>query len=83
MILDIPEYNPENGIRLSWQDGFTIVASANNGALIVTANKAGLISLATQLLTLAQDEIPSGGHLHYDDGNSLEEGSNELVIQKM
>lgn len=49
---------------------------------MITANKPGLISLAKQLLTLAQDKVPSGYHLHFDEFNSLEEKSYELIIQK-
>ncbi len=48
----------------------------------LSANKAGLTSLAIQLLTLAQDNVPAGCHIHYDKFNSLEDGSIELVIQK-
>ncbi len=80
--IDIPTYNPNNGIKLNWQDNFEIVTKSEAGDIIITANKAGLISLATHLLTLAQDEVPSGCHIHYDETNSLENGSVELVIQK-
>jgi len=48
---------------------------------IVSANKAGLISLAKNL-TLLADEL-SGSHIHLDDYNSLEEGSSELIIEKI
>ena len=52
------------------------------GSVVVTANKAGLLSLAKQLLFLAQDEVPMGYHFHLDETNSLEQGSLELIIQK-
>jgi len=80
--IEIPKYTAESGLILEWGDGFEIVAKAENGATIITANKEGLISLARHLLTLAQDEVPTGGHFHLDEYNSLESGSTELIIGK-
>jgi hypothetical protein len=50
--------------------------------MILTANKEGLLSLANHLLNLAQDKIPSGYHMHFDENNSLEEGSLDLILEK-
>ncbi|MFD2286690.1 hypothetical protein GJU39_22355 [Pedobacter petrophilus] len=80
--LEIPEYTGE-GIIYEWEYGFEIKPIITNGEILITANRAGLISLARQLLTLAQEDIPVNFHLHYDSDNSLEEGSNELIIQKI
>lgn len=79
--LTIPEYS-DQGLRSEWEYGFEIKAGINDGKIIISANKAGLISLAKQMLTLAQDAVPVGYHLHYDESNSLEEGSVELIIEK-
>ena len=38
--------------------------------------------MAKQLLQLAQNEVPKGYHLHYDEYNSLEDGSVEFIIEK-
>jgi len=38
--------------------------------------------LANHLLNLSQENIPSGYHLHFDEYNSLENGSCDLIIQK-
>ena len=81
--IEIPDYKPESGIKYKWEEGFEIKAVTNKGVIIITANKDGLISLANHFLNLAQDEIPAGHHLHFDEYNSLEEGSNELIIQKI
>lgn len=54
-----------------------------NNEVYIQANRAGLLSLASQLLTLDQEEIPCGTHFHYDEINSLEEGSNELIIERV
>jgi hypothetical protein len=80
--LDIPSYSSEEGIKLKWENNFEIAVSSNANEVVLTANKEGLISLANQLLTLAQSDIPSGRHIHYDEFNSLDEGSVNFVIQK-
>lgn len=38
----------------------------------MVANRAGLVSLARQLLTLAQEDAPSGAHLHLTAGQEIE-----------
>ena len=80
--MNIPEYSVESGLQTEWELGFDIETKTNDGTISIIANKAGLISLAKQLLTLAQENVPVGRHLHFDEYNSLEEGSIELVIQK-
>jgi hypothetical protein len=81
--LEIPDFKPTEGIRYEWQTGFIIETKIENDTVIIRANSAGLISIAKQLLTLAQSEIPHGYHLHYDEGNSLEDGSGEIIIEKI
>jgi hypothetical protein len=81
--VEVAEYSPEVGIRTEWEYGFTIAVRIDEEGVVIQANKSGLISLARHLLTLSQDTIPSGRHIHYDEFNSLEEGSNELIIEKM
>lgn len=58
--LELPDYTPETGLRTQWQDGFSIATSGTADCFILKANKAGLISLAMHLLTLAQDGCASG-----------------------
>ncbi|MDP9047621.1 MAG: hypothetical protein M3N14_05750 [Bacteroidota bacterium] len=81
--LEIPDYDKTTGLRSHWEDGFEIDVKELNGEILISANRAGLISLAIQLLTLAQDTVPPGHHFYFDDYNSLEEGSNKLIIQKV
>ena len=68
-------------MKIDWVDGFEIKAKVENGEIMVTANREGLLSLAQHLTALA-DGMP-GDHIHYDEHNSLEEGSAELIIEKM
>lgn len=81
--LNIPEYSKSSGFKYSWEDGFVIKADVIDDSVTISANRAGLISLAKQLLTLAQETTPVGCHLHLDEYNSLEEGSLELMIEKI
>jgi hypothetical protein len=83
MTLDIPKYDKNSGLSSHWEDGFEINVNESDGSILISANKPGLISLAVQLLTLAQGTVPVGCHFHYDSGNCLEEGSNEFIIQKI
>lgn len=83
VILDIPKYSSERGIEMQWESNFEIIVRNNGGEILLKANKEGLLSLAKQLLVLAQPEIPIGYHIHYDEHNSLEEGSSDLIIEKM
>jgi len=81
--LEIPEYNKEDGLKIHWENNFEISVKESNSDVLIRLNKAGLTSLATQLLSLAQDTVPIGYHIHYDEYNSLESGSKELVIEKI
>ena len=64
---------------MNWVDGFTIKVRVENGNVVISANKEGLLSLANQLKTLAEEAV--GCHCHYDEYNSLEDGSCELIIE--
>ena len=66
---------------ISWKNGFSIQVKVDSGTVIISANKEGLLSLAKQLTTLA--EAVPGDHIHYDEYNSLEEGSAEMIIEKL
>ena len=62
-----------------WEEGFSLTVKTEKDAVVISANKAGLRSLANHLNTLA-DEAP-GGHFHLDEFNSLEDGSSELIVE--
>lgn len=81
--INVPEYDPKHGLRTEWDYGFTIEAQIQGGGVLIKANQAGLVSLARHLLTLAQEQVPVGHHIHLDDSNALEDGSCELILEKM
>ena len=66
-------------MEIKWIDGFSIRVNIINGAAVISANQEGLLSLAKQLTALAEE--PPGSHIHYDEHNTLEEGSTEMIIK--
>ena len=69
-------------MEFKWEDGFTIATRIENGAIVVSANAAGLRSLANHFLTLA-NETNVRGHFHLDEFNSLEDNSVDLIVEKV
>ncbi len=67
-------------MELRWTDGAVIKVTSEDGTAVISANREGLISLGNHLLTLSREK--PGTHIHYDEHNSLEDGSSELVIEK-
>ena len=68
-------------MNIEWVEGFEInVKVDESGAVVISANREGLLSLAQQFTALA--ETLPGDHIHYDQDNSLEEGSTELIVEK-
>ena len=67
-------------MNINWIDGFEISVDNNNDEVVISANREGLLSLAGQLAALAEGKL--GVHIHYDENNSLEEGSAELIIER-
>ncbi len=70
-------------LEFNWEPGFSIETQVIDSKITLKLNKEGLISLARILNNLASDEIPYNYHLHLDDSNSLEDGSNEIIIEKV
>ena len=68
-------------MNIEWIDGFEIKTAVSGGEIVLSINKEGLLSLARQLTALA--EGTPGDHIHYDACNSLEEGSVDMIIEKV
>ena len=68
-------------MEIEWVKGFEIKAVTENGEIVISANREGLLSLAKQLTALAEG-VP-GDHIHYDKGNSLSEDSAEMIIERI
>ena len=68
-------------MEFKWVDGYEIrVTAAEDGTIVISANREGLLSLANHCEALAKGR--PGDHIHLDVYNSLEEGSEELIIEK-
>ena len=65
-------------MKIEWVEGFEISVNTCNTEVTISANREGLLSLASQLKALA--EGAPGDHIHYDEHNSLEKGSSEMII---
>lgn len=68
-------------MKVEWVEGFEIRAVVENNEIVISANKAGLLSLAKQLTALAEG-VP-GDHIHYDEYTSLEKGSSDMIIENV
>ena len=68
-------------MEVNWVDGFEIRVTVDSGAAVISANREGLLSLAEQLAALVDGQ--PGDHIHYDEHTSLEEGSAELIIERI
>ena len=67
---------------IKWEDNSEIsVRVEKDGAVVLSGNKAGLLTLSQLMVDLAECE--AGEHVHLDEFNSLEEGSVELVVEKV
>ena len=68
-------------MKIAWVDGSRISVKTDNNEVTISANREGLLSLALQLQALAEG-MP-GDHIHYDAYNSLEEGSSEMIVERV
>ena len=68
-------------MEFKWEEGFAIATRIENDTIVLTANAAGLRSLANHLMALA-DEKSACSHFHLDVYNSLEDNSVELIVEK-
>jgi hypothetical protein len=80
--LDLPDYDAKKGLPSKWVGDFEIETSLGNNEIVIWANKDGLLSLANDLLILAQGNVPQGSHHHYDPGVPLTNDSVPLVIMR-
>ena len=67
-------------MEFHWVDGFEIAVAVEKDAVVISANREGLLSLANHLTALAEGD--SRDHFHLDANNSLEDGSAELIVER-
>jgi hypothetical protein len=71
-IVHVPDYRPSGGLQFSWDDDFEIAVSVSSTEVTIKANRAGLVTLARHLLTLAQEGVHEGAHLHMTADQEIE-----------
>ncbi|HVK26561.1 MAG TPA: hypothetical protein VM677_34870 [Actinokineospora sp.] len=81
-VIIIPDYRPDEGLRFSWDEGFEIAVSAAPLEVLIKANRAGLTSLARHLLTLAQESVGDGTHVHLAADQEIE-SEIDLILERM
>ena len=81
LILDIEKF-VDKYLKILEELNQKIDKEKNKENIVISANKEGLLSLANHLVNLAQYDIPVGSHIHLDQYNSLEKGSNDVIFQK-
>lgn len=68
-------------MRIEWEPNFSIRVGVQGGEATLSANRDGLLSLSRLFADLAEE--PPGSHIHLDEYNSLEEGSAQLIVEKI
>lgn len=68
-------------MNIKWVDGHFIKVRQENDTVVIAANRAGLLSLAVQMIELAKGE--PNGHYHLDEYNGLEDRSLELIVERI
>ena len=68
-------------MEIEWLDGVEVSVRIDGGTAVISANREGLRSLAKQLAALA--EAPPGSHIHYDSYDALEDGSAEMIVERI
>ena len=66
---------------IQWEDNYEIAVRIENGVTVISANQAGLKSLAKIMNDMAERD--GNTHIHLDKNNSLDDGSSELIIEKI
>ncbi len=69
-------------MEMNWIDGFRIEVALQGGGVVVSANREGLLSLANHLQALCE-EPARGAHFHLDANTALEDGSLELIVERV
>jgi hypothetical protein len=78
-------YGPHGVVSWHLHEEQVKVSTGDDGTVEIRANQSGLIGLARELLTLAQNEVPSGSTvllLSKGHAPTLEEDSSNLYLRR-
>ena len=66
---------------IKWEENSEIsVRVEKDGVVVLSGNKAGLLTLSRMMADLAECEVRE--HVHLDEENGLKEGSGGMIIEK-
>ena len=68
-------------MRIEWEPNASIKVGVQGGEVTLSANRDGLLSLSRLFADLAEE--PPGSHIHLDEYNSLEDGSAQLIVERI
>ncbi|MGW6284019.1 Imm32 family immunity protein [Streptomyces sp. NPDC055107] len=81
-VIDVPECREGEGLRFVWDDDFEIELTVSSTEVAIKANRAGLTSLARHLLTLAQEGVREGSHIHLTADQEIE-SETDLIFERV
>ena len=66
--VSVPVYDVVRGLTRSWPENYSLAFDVTpHGEVVIRGDKAGLLGLATQLIALAQEDVPGRHHFRIDD----------------
>lgn len=80
--LNVPPYDATTGLTFEWDDDFELALVVEAGEVVISANQAGLTTLARHLLTLAHSSAPVGVHLHLTAGQEIDSPV-DLILERI
>lgn len=81
-VIDVPEFRDGGGLHFIWDDNFEIELTVRSTEVVIKANRAGLTSLARHLLTLAQQGVREGSHIHLTADQEIE-SEIDLILERV
>ncbi|MFD7107306.1 Imm32 family immunity protein [Streptomyces celluloflavus] len=81
-VIDVPERRVDGGLQFVWDDDFEIELTVRSMEVVIKANRAGLTSLARHLLTLAQQGVHEGSHIHLTADQEIE-SEIDLILERV
>ena len=66
-------------MEINWHDNSIIKVNVINEQICISGNKEALKSLSNILNDLSNEDV--GSHIHFDKYNSLQDESNDLIIE--
>ena len=81
--VDIIPYSNERGVCVEYVPGADIQFVNEFGGLTIRSNAEGLQFLAKVCLTLAQEDMPEGSHVHFDSFDFVRGDNRDLTIERV